>query len=167
MRSFDDDPGTYRLAEDSEDPDEYPVDIEDDDEVTTAPVETKMTDAPTKRGVLSIFTTRLPLETETTRFILVNALDLFVTFLLLNFSSRGWLRGNVFESNPVANYFIRRWSTSGLVFFKFGVCTFVVLIAQVVARTNPRTARWLLNLGAIIVAVVVVYSLMMMARLRT
>ncbi len=113
-----------------------------------------------------LFTSRLPLETETTRFILANALDLFMTFLLLYFSNRGWLQKNVFESNSVANYFLSRWGTKGLVFFKFGVVAFVVVIAQVVARQKPTTAKWLLNLGAIFVAGVVVYSLFIMVRYR-
>ena len=123
----------------------------------------KKSDDP-KRG--GLFTSKLPLETETTRFILANALDLFMTFLLLYFSNRGWLQKNVFESNAIANYFLSRWGTKGLVFFKFGLVALVVVIAQIVARKRLDTARWLLNLGAIFVAGVVVYSLFIMLRYR-
>lgn len=112
----------------------------------------------------SILTANLPLETETVWFILVNALDLFMTFLLLYFSNRGLLGTRVVESNPIADYFIKRWSTTGLVFFKFGVIAFVVIIAQVVARTKPRTAKWLLDIGTLVVGLVVIYSLLIMVR---
>lgn len=114
----------------------------------------------------SLLTTELPLEAETTRFILVNALDLFMTFLLLYFSNRGWLRNTVIESNPAAQFVISRFGTTGLVFFKFGVVAFVVLIAQAIARTRMETARWLLNLGSLFVAAVVVYSLLIMLQHR-
>lgn len=160
-----DNPGTYRLADDSEDPDEYPVEIESDSAVDEQRDPVSRTGAkPRKRK--SIFTANLPLEAETSRFILVNALDLFMTFLLLYFSNRGWLAKNVDESNPIADFFIKRWSTTGLVFFKFGVTAFVVVIAQIVARKKPKTAKMLLDFGAFFVGAVVVYSLLIMLRNR-
>ena len=118
------------------------------------------------RPIGNWFTTQLPLETESTRFVLVNALDLFMTFLLLYFSNRGWMQKNVIESNPAALFFIRRFGTSGLVFFKFGVVVLVLLISQIIAKTRLATARWLLDLGSLVVGGVVVYSLLIMLRHR-
>jgi hypothetical protein len=159
----DDDPGTYSLAG-SGDPDEYPEEIDGYDEPSSVPAEPiRRSAAPVRK---SIFTANLPLETETARFILVNALDLFMTFLLLYFSNRGMLRKAVVESNPVADFFIKRWGTSGLVFFKFGVIAFVVVLAQLVARQRPATAKRLLDLGALFVGIVVVYSLLIMLQNR-
>ncbi len=125
-----------------------------------------MSDESKPKKSRSFFTSNLPLETETSRFILANALDLFMTFLLLYFSNRGWMTKNVVESNPVAQFFISRWSTAGLVFFKFGVVAFVVVIAQIVARKKPGTAKLLLNAGTLFVGAVVVYSLLLMLRHR-
>lgn len=163
----DDDPGTYGIAHNYEsgDPDEYPEEIE---ERHSQPVGNIASPAeqPTTSAKKSIFTASLPLETETSRFILVNALDLFMTFLLLYFSNRGMLRKAVVESNPIADFFIKRWSTTGLVFFKFGVIAFVVVIAQIVARRKPRTAKLLLDLGSLFVGAVVVYSLLIMLKNR-
>jgi hypothetical protein len=162
-----DNPGTYRLADDSEDPDAYPVEIESDSAIDQQREQVRKTRVKATAGKRkNIFTASLPLETETARFILVNALDLFMTFLLLYFSNRGWLAKNVVESNPVADFFIKRWSTTGLVFFKFGVTAFVVVIAQIVARRKPKTAKVLLDFGAIFVGAVVVYSLLIMLRNR-
>ncbi|MFK7820039.1 MAG: DUF5658 family protein [Planctomycetaceae bacterium] len=162
-RFEDDDPGTYDIVG-SDNPDEYPETIEGWDEPASdlrSPVQPR-----TESVRKNIFTANLPLETETARFILVNALDLFMTFLLLYFSNRGMLRKAVVESNPVADFFIKRWSTSGLVFFKFGVIAFVVILAQVVARQRPATAKRLLDLGSLFVGAVVVYSLLIMLQNR-
>ncbi len=127
--------------------------------------ESATNDRPVKKPG-NFFTSNLPLETETARFVLVNALDLFMTFLLLYFSNRGWLQKDVFESNAIARFFLNGWGTKGLVFFKFVVVTLVVVIAQVVARKRMNTAKWLLNLGSLVVGAVVVYSLLIMLRHR-
>ena len=100
----------------------------------------------------------LPLETETCRFVLISLLDLFMTFLLLYFSNRGMMRNVVVESNPVARYFISGWGTMGLVWFKIGMVTLIVLATQVVATRRPSVAQLLLNGATLFVGSVVVYS---------
>jgi len=100
----------------------------------------------------------LPLETETCRFVLVSLLDLFMTFLLLYFSNRGMMRNVVVESNPVAQYFISGWGTLGLVWFKIGMVTLIVLAAQGVATRRPAVAQLVLNGATLFVGSVVVYS---------
>ena len=100
----------------------------------------------------------LPLETETCRFVLISLLDLFMTFLLLYFSNRGMMRNVVVESNPVARYFISGWGTTGLVWFKIGMVTLIVLATQVVATRRPSVAQLVLNGAALFVGSVVVYS---------
>ena len=93
----------------------------------------------------------LPLEKETSRFILASALDVFMTYILLR-------QGNFVESNPIALYFLNSWGVRGLVYIKFAVVAFVVVIAQVVARWKKETARRLLNFGTLVVVFVVIYS---------
>ncbi|MEM9410912.1 MAG: DUF5658 family protein [Planctomycetota bacterium] len=101
---------------------------------------------------LSFWSQSLPLETETCFFILANALDVVMTFLLLD-------RGPEFhESNFLANFILVRYGFRGMVYFKFALVAFVVVIAQIIARTQQTTARWLLNVGTLIVGSVVIYS---------
>lgn len=101
---------------------------------------------------------QLPLETETTQFILVNVLDFFMTYWLLQ-------TGRFRESNPVADYFLASWGpVKGMLLFKLALVTFVCLIAQIVAIWNLDRARWLLRLGTAIVAIVVIYSFTLLLR---
>jgi hypothetical protein len=100
-----------------------------------------------------------PLEHETALFLLVCALDLFMTYVLLR-------RGGFRESNPVADWFLMRWGFPGMIVFKFATAAVVTVIAQVVAEKRVRTARWLLRFGTLIVGSVVVYSLVLFLRQR-
>ena len=106
----------------------------------------------------------LPLETETCRFMLVSLLDLFMTFLLLYFSNRGMMRNVVVESNPVAQYFISGWGTLGLVWFKIGMVTLIVLAAQGVATRRPAVAQVVLNGATLFVGGVVAYSTLLLVQ---
>ncbi len=108
----------------------------------------------------------LPLETETCRFVLVSLLDLFMTFLLLYFSNRGMMRNVVVESNPVAQYFISGWGTLGLVWFKIGMVTLIVLAAQGVATRRPAVAQVVLNGATLFVGGVVAYSTLLLVQNR-
>lgn len=103
-----------------------------------------------------MFFKKLPLETETTWFILVNVLDVILTAALIS-------QTGIVESNPVARYFLNHWGVSGMNYFKFAVVTFVVVTAQVIAAFDLRTARMLLIGGTIVVGGVVVYSMMLLA----
>lgn len=100
----------------------------------------------------------LPFETETCLFVLVSLLDLFMTFLLLFFSSRGMMRNVVVESNPIAQYFISGWGTLGLVWFKIATVTVIVLVVQIIGTRRPTVAQIVLNLATLFVGSVVVYS---------
>lgn len=106
----------------------------------------------------SLFSKQLPLEQETTGFILVSSLDLFMTYFLLRMD-RGF-----FESNPIANYFIHHWDVVGMVGFKFTVVAFVCILAQVIALKNLGRARQVLQIGIVIVFSVVVYSATLLVR---
>lgn len=101
---------------------------------------------------------QLPLESETCFFILINALDVVVTWMLLT-------RGPQFqESNLVAHWFLKQFGFRGMVYFKFALVAFVTVIAQIIARTHLQTARRLLVAGIAISSMVVVYSLYLWVR---
>ena len=113
---------------------------------------TKKPDPPGENNKLSIWARQLPLETETCFFILVNALDVVMTYILLN-------HGPQFqESNQIANYFLTSYGFKAMVYFKFALVAFVTVVAQIIARTHLKTARWLLIVGTAIVSIVVIYS---------
>lgn len=105
----------------------------------------------------SILRGNLPLERETCWFILVNALDVFMTFILLN------LEGFV-EANAIANYVLSRWGIRGLVYFKFAVVAFITVVAQVAATKRLSLGRWLLNFGTLLTGAVVIYSSFLLVR---
>lgn len=103
-----------------------------------------------RSAAITFFTTPLRLQNDTVYFILINCLDIFMTYILLRFGGM--------EVNPVANFFLHRWNFSGLVAFKMAIVAFVLLLAHVVARHNERKGRILLGTGSAIVLIVVVYS---------
>ena len=92
----------------------------------------------------------LPLQTETNFFILVNVLDVFMTYILLV--------NGAMEANPLANYVLLRWGFGGLIGFKLFIVAAVCIIAQLVATRRLGTARFLLIFGSLIVSAVVIYS---------
>lgn len=102
---------------------------------------------------LGILVRQLPLETETCFFILANALDVVMTFILLNSGPQ------FHESNLIAHYFLAKYGFKGMIYFKFALVAFVAVIAQLIAGSHLTTARWLLNAGTTIVGMVVLYSL--------
>lgn len=100
---------------------------------------------------LRIFTDQLPLQNSTTCFILVNVLDIFMTFMLL--------RLGAIEANPIAASIERTWGFNGMIAFKLVLVAFVCVLSQIVARSNMRYAKGILWGGIAIVGAVVLYSL--------
>lgn len=67
--------------------------------------------------------------------------DLMMTFSLLR-------RGTHFyEANPVALWFITRWNTAGMVFFKFGVVALAIALSEIIERKRPGWGKFVLGLG--------------------
>jgi len=99
----------------------------------------------------------LPLERETTTFILVSALDILMTWYLL-------YTGRFRESNPIADYFIGGWGIKGMVYFKMGVTAFVCVLAQIIALKKPAYAEFVLKLGTLVIGAVVIYSFVLFLR---
>ena len=98
----------------------------------------------------SFLTRKIPLQDETSYFILVNVLDIFMTYILLRFGA--------IEANPIANFFLERFGFNGMIFFKLAVTAGVCVIAQIIALKSIAKARAVLALGTVLVGLVVAYS---------
>ncbi len=98
----------------------------------------------------SAYQKQLPLQSETSYFILANILDFFLTYLLL-------VNGGI-EANPIANWIYQRWAFGGMLVFKLASVTFICLLAQYIALRSRSHARFVLLAGTVIVAMVVGYS---------
>ncbi len=106
------------------------------------------------RGVLF----RVEHVAETRAFILVNVLDIVMTWFLLR------QQDGFYESNPLARYILDSWGPKGMVYFKLGVVALVCIIVQIVNQRRPDRARLILMLGTLIVGCVVIYSLVLLIR---
>ncbi|MCH7689304.1 MAG: hypothetical protein IH899_21955 [Planctomycetes bacterium] len=104
-----------------------------------------------------LFRRKLPLEQETTWFIFVNVLDIFLTYLVLR-------QGGFTEGNPIARYFLYSWGIKGMLYFKCAIVALVVVLAQIIAGKKVEAARRLLNLGTLIVTCVLFYSLSLLLK---
>lgn len=112
-----------------------------------------------KHPLAQLLLGHLPLETETTVFILVSLLDFFVTYWLLITHHR------FFESNPVARFFIESWGpVKGMLGFKLAVVTFVCVVAQLIAIRREDLGRKVLLFGTVATGSVVVYSVSLYLR---
>jgi hypothetical protein len=106
-----------------------------------------------------LFRGKLPLETETSWWILVSTLDFLMTYLLLVHPDIHFV-----ESNPIALHFYHDWGFKGLLGFKLFMALFVALVCQVIARKRLLLARRVLQFGTLVVGLVVVYSVGLYAR---
>ena len=94
-------------------------------------------------------------------FLILSIADLVVTYWLLSYSP------TFYESNPVANWFFKKWNFAGMTFFKFGVVAVVVVISEFVERKRPGTGKFVLILGSIVTAAVVAYSVRLYSTYRS
>lgn len=103
------------------------------------------------KGVVdSLIRKELPLQNETSYFILANMLDFFMTYMLL---AKGAM-----ETNPVADFFYKNWGHVGMLAFKLVSVAFICILAQIIAKKSIGHARFVLVVGTLIVGAVVIYS---------
>ena len=91
-----------------------------------------------------------PLQDETTTFILVNVLDLFVTHILLSIGGS--------EANPIARFFLDRWGFIGMIAFTMAIIAFFCVVTLLIAQYNHQKAKRLMRFGTIVVVCVVFYG---------
>lgn len=106
----------------------------------------------------------LKYETEISWFILVGALDVFMTYVILRYSAEGRTQNVLIEGNPIARWILHQWGIKGMVIFKFIMIAVVATIAETVGRFRPQLGRNLLRLGTLVVGGVVVYSFFLLQR---
>ena len=110
-----------------------------------------------RKALVALFTTPFLLVNETTRFLLVNALDFFATYILL-----AWPDSPVYEANPLARQLFS-WDMKYLLAFKFGLVTVGILCCEAIARRNYRLGRLLILSLTWLFAAVVAYSTWLIA----
>jgi hypothetical protein len=109
-----------------------------------------------------VFRLPLPLQRESALFLIVNVLDVMMTYLLL--ADIPGISGRVmfYESNPVARFFVEGWGVRGIVAFKFAIVALVEVIAHIVAMKQVVVGRRLLEFGTLVVSTVVIYSMFLL-----
>ncbi len=114
----------------------------------------------------TLFRLPLPLQRESSLFLIVSVLDVLMTCLLLEDLTGVAGRTIFYESNPVARFFFVHWHLSGIVYFKFGMVAFIEVLAHLVALKNVPVGRRLLEFGTLAVSVVVIYSMLLLVSHR-
>jgi hypothetical protein len=87
--------------------------------------------------------------------------DLVLTCYLLQTES-GW----VYESNPVAQWWLVRWGWSGLAGFKLALLLLVITAVRLIGRYRPRIARHVLTFACGVTVLIVGYSCTLLGTAR-
>ena len=88
-------------------------------------------------------------------FVLASALDVFLTFVVLELGGR--------EVNALAEWVIDNLGLAGMTFYKFAIVAFVILLCQLVGRLRPNTGRRLAEWAVALTFVPVVFTATMLA----
>ena len=83
--------------------------------------------------------------------IVLSLLDLLTTYVLL------YSYSEVYEANPVAQWFFHRWNIFGMTMFKFALVGTVVAACEIIERYRPGWGK-VVMVFACIAAGVVVYQ---------
>ena len=83
--------------------------------------------------------------------IAISMVDLLLTYVLLNSSAE------VYEANPVAQWFFQRWNILGMTLFKFALVGIVLAASEIIERRRPGLGRLVL-IFACVAAGAVVYQ---------
>jgi hypothetical protein len=86
-------------------------------------------------------------------FGLLSAADLFLTWRLLRQAD-----GQVYESNPIANWWLVSYGWPGLAAFKLAVVVLAMGLSIVLSRAHPRAGARVLEFACSALLVVVLYS---------
>src|SRR5205085_2464838 len=86
-------------------------------------------------------------------FVLLSMADLALTGELLQRS-----HGTIYESNPVANFWLMKYGWPGLVVFKSAIVMFIVALVVAISHLRPITGSRFLGFACIALGTVVVYS---------
>jgi hypothetical protein len=95
-------------------------------------------------------------------FAVLGLTDLVLTCYLLRTTS-GW----IYESNPVAQWWLVRWGWAGLVGFKLAVMLLAMTAVILIGRYRPRTAGHVLSFACAATVLVVGYSCTLVGTARS
>jgi hypothetical protein len=114
----------------------------------------------------TLFRLPLPLQRESSLFLIVSVLDVLMTCMLLQDLTGVTGRTIFYESNPVPRYFFEGWGLSGIIYFKFVMVAFIEVIAHLIALKKIPVGRRLLDFGTLVVSIVVIYSMYLLVSHR-
>jgi hypothetical protein len=86
-------------------------------------------------------------------FVLLSALDLALTWILIHSGD-----GQVYEGNPVANWWLENSGWFGLAAFKLAAVSLVGGLSVIIACHRPRVGGFVLSFGCAVLIVAVLYS---------
>jgi hypothetical protein len=96
---------------------------------------------------------RIPHLGKISLFVLLSMTDLFLTWRLMLDS-----HGRVYESNPVANWWLSSFGWPGLVCYKLFLVCFIVGLVLLISRFRPRSGGRFLGFACAVLTAVVLYS---------
>jgi hypothetical protein len=86
-------------------------------------------------------------------FVILSFIDLYLTWRLVSLSG-----GCVYESNPIANWWLKSLGWLGLGIFKFSTMSMVATLTVIISRYRPRIGGLVLTFGCTTLSAVVLYS---------
>ncbi len=86
--------------------------------------------------------------------IALSILDLILTYVLLCCYS-----ADVYEANPVAEWFLTRWNILGMTLFKFTLVAIVIVASEIIERHRPRWGNYVLTFACMAVGLVLYQGL--------
>ncbi len=94
--------------------------------------------------------------------IALSIVDLMLTYLLLCCFS-----AEVYEANPVAEWFLMRWNILGMTLFKFTLVAVVIVSSEIIERHRPRWGNYVLTFACVAVGMVVYQGLQIFSDLAS
>jgi hypothetical protein len=96
---------------------------------------------------------RVPHLRKIALFVVLSMTDLYLTWRLLVDS-----HGKVYESNPVANWWLTSFGWPGLVCYKLFLVCFIVSVVLLISRFRPHSGGRFLGFACAVLTAVVLYS---------
>src|SRR5579862_1964268 len=96
---------------------------------------------------------KLPMRWLFLFFAFLSLSDLVLTSILIR-----WSEGDVYESNPLANWCLASFGMTGLVGYKVLMVTVVLSLVVVISQTRPRAGKGVLVFSCSAMSLVVLYS---------
>ncbi len=90
-------------------------------------------------------------------FLVLSLADIALTYVLIGY------HGHI-EANPVAGFFVDGWGLKGLAGFKFAMLAVILGLVHAIYAKRPMAARRVAQWAVLVSGIVVVYSVVLLAR---